>query len=650
MTQPPSQNKQFLADETRFQGRYGRSIRDTLYQAYRPALPRTVLYLVIGLLGRIAVLGNANLIGYWVDSLCRMPTGCVALPSALQGYGTKDFVTLLFAANIVGFVFTLTFRAGLSRLSAEAVSRIYDETTMRTSRLPMSFFDQNPSGRVMTRFTSDYNSLFRIFGGPIAEFITLVFDLIAMSILITLASPWLLPFWILQAALNYAVYRWYLPRLRKERRDLARKRSPSIAHFAESANGANTIRAFEREPVFEKRFSRLNDGYLEQRKRTITLFARFSFAMGVGTSVAFLVTGLASYGLITSGLLSVGAVGVAFAYLGLSSNILQNFFDWLGQFEEAMTGMERMNEYLRLPLEAGAKLPAAARFHTGQPKESSHPQKRPSPRVSAQPGVPVEVRDLWLRYRQDLPPVLKGVTLQIRAGERLAVVGKTGSGKTSLVQALFHLYPLQSGSIRVDGVEAANGITSSDATLVDLAAYRSMLAYITQEPTLFLGSLRENLMAPGAKPLKEIPKTKSENTLPEHTEEEIIEALRRVQFLREGATNEEYRYWLDYHVEERGRNLSSGERQLVCMARCLLQDSPVVILDEATSAVDPRSEEILTRATDEFFKGKTQIIIAHRLSTVRSCDRILWLQEGQVHRLGTPAEVLPEFESAELRV
>ncbi|MFX5709747.1 ABC transporter transmembrane domain-containing protein, partial [Acinetobacter baumannii] len=95
---------------------------------------------------------------------------------------------------------------GLSRLSADAVSRVYDETTMRTSRLPMSFFDQNPSGRVMTRFTSDYNNIFRIFGGPIAEFITLVFDLVAMTALITLASPWLLPFWAMQALLNIGVY------------------------------------------------------------------------------------------------------------------------------------------------------------------------------------------------------------------------------------------------------------------------------------------------------------------------------------------------------------------------------------------------------------------------------------------------------------
>lgn len=642
-----STKKQFLADETRFQGRYGASLRDTLYQAYRPALARTIFYLVLGLLGRLALLGNANLIGYWVDSLCRAhargaPTGCHPLPALFTGYGSHDFLTLLIFANVIGFVGTLAFRAGISRLSADAVSRIYDETTMRTSRLPMRFFDENPSGRVMTRFTSDYNNIFRIFGGPIAEFLSLVFDLVAMTALLCVASPWLLPFWFLQAALNFGVYRWFLPALRRERRELALKRSPAIAHFAESAVGANTIRAFEREDVFESRFSRLNDAFLGQRSRTTALFARFSFSMGIVTAVTFLVTGLACYQMAKAGQIGIGAVGVAFAYLGLSANVLQAFFDWLGQFEEAMTGMERMNEYLRLSLEPGAKLPAGARFETGQPKETPVKVPAPPPLVlSSRSGVSVEIDDLWLRYRSDLAPVLKGVTVNVRAGERLAVVGKTGSGKTSLVQALFRLYPVEKGSIRVAGFAADVGAGGTD-----LQSYRSLLAYITQEPTLFLGTIRENLMAPGAQ-LKDAANIRG---VLHRTDDELIDALTRVQFLREEATRDEYRYWLDYAVEERGRNLSSGERQLLCMARCLLQDAPVVILDEATSAVDPRSEEILTRATDEFFRGKTQILIAHRLSTIRTCDRVLWLQQGVVHKIGPPGEVLPEFERAELNV
>ncbi|HTL12586.1 MAG TPA: ABC transporter transmembrane domain-containing protein, partial [Bdellovibrionota bacterium] len=328
----------FTARETRFQGRYGRPLIDTLLQAYRPVRGWTTFYLVLGILGRLAILGNTNLIGYWVDSFCHAPAPCRPLPSFLQGYGSVEFIHLLMAATAAGFVLTLIFRIGISRISADAVSRIYDETTLRTSRLPLIFFDRNPAGRVMTRFSSDYNNIFRVFGGPLAEFVMLVFDLIAMTVLLALASPWFLPFWALLAILNYGVYRWRLPSLRFQRREVALRRSPGIAHFAESAQGMATIRAFGKQANFTGRFAGLNDGYLEQRLESVGVFAAFSGSLYGATAISFLLTGLAGLWMVRSGWVSVGAVGVAFSYLGLSTNILQAFFEWLGQFEEAMTG------------------------------------------------------------------------------------------------------------------------------------------------------------------------------------------------------------------------------------------------------------------------------------------------------------------------
>ncbi len=620
--------RSFTAKETRFQGRYQKSLLNTLFQAYRPAIVGTLFFMSAGFLGRIALLGNANLIGYWADSYCVASSEikCRALPQFLQGLTSSDFLYLLSATTLLGFILTICFRVGVSRLSAHAVSRVYDETTVRTSRLPMSFFDQNPAGRVMTRFSSDYNNVFRIFGGPLAEFIGLIFDMLAMTILITIASPWFLLFWFLQAGLNFGVYRFFLPSLRHARRETALRRSAGISHFAESVNGASTIRAFDRRLIFEERFAKLNDDYLSQRQHSTGIFVRFSFAMSATTAAMFLLTGLISIWLVHTGRLSVGSIGVAFAYMGLSANILQSFFEWLGQFEEAMTGLERMNEYMRLPLEQGAKLPFTAKFKTGHPQETSY---SPTQILSKkQYGAPIDIDNLSMRYRDDLPLVLEKVNINIKSGERIAVIGKTGSGKTSLIQSLFRLYPIEHGSIKVDGVEADTGQGG-----IDLNAYRSLIAYIPQDATLFLGTLRYNLCA-----TENLPDAK------------LIESLRRVQFLPTEATDAEYLHWLNYQIEERGHNLSIGERQLVCMARCLLQDAPVVVLDEATSSVDPRSEEIITRATEEFFIGKTQIIIAHRLSTIRSCDRVVWLQNGRVHRLGPPSQVLKEFESTELTI
>jgi ABC-type multidrug transport system fused ATPase/permease subunit len=233
-----------------------------------------------------------------------------------------------------------------------------------------------------------------------------------------------------------------------------------------------------------------------------------------------------------------------------------------------------------------------------------------------------------MRYRDDLPLVLSSVDLHIKAGEKVAIVGKTGSGKTSLVQALFRLYPIEQGILKVGGKSADTG-----AGGVSLTKYRSSMAYITQQATLFLGTIRTNLDSSGL-----------------IEDEMLIEALRRVQFLEATSTHGDYKRWLDFPISENGSNLSVGERQLICMARCLLQDAPVVILDEATSSVDPKSEEIITKATDEFFKGKTLLIIAHRLSTIQSCDRVVWLQNGRVHKSGSPKEILPEFKATNLDV
>lgn len=622
----------FIESETRFQGKYAGSLLDTLKQAYAPFLGRTAIWLFLGLLGRFALLANINLVGWWVDSYCKAPLRCKELPGFAQGYGSQEFLRALGLATLLGLILTAAFRIGFSRLSATAVSRIYDETTLRTSRLPMSFFDRNPAGRVITRFSSDYNNVFRIFGGPLAEFIQLVFDLIVMSTLLLVASPWYLPFWALIAVSNYGVYRANLAPLRRERRELARSRSPGIAHFAESAQGVSTIRAFGRQDTFFDRFRKLNDAYLSQRLRTQGFLARFAMQMGGLTAFVFLATALSGAWLVETGRASVGSIGVAFAYIGLSGNVLQGFFEWLAQFEEAMTGLERLDQYLRLPLEPGASLPATAEFSTGHPVQGSFgPAPSRLPRAAG-----VEVSGLWFRYQEDLPSVLKGIDLKIAPGEKVAVVGRTGSGKTSLIQALFRLYPIERGSIRIGGLEprldaASAGSASAHPGSIPLESYRKMIGLISQEPTLFRGTLRENLVADESR-----------------AELEMIEALRRVHYIEPGMDGEQARAILDSPVEERGRNLSAGERQLVCMARCLLQDAPVIILDEATSSVDPRSEQILTRATRDFFADRTQLIIAHRLSTVRACDRVLWLQDGRIHRIGPPSQVLPEFEKARL--
>ncbi|MGZ3796265.1 MAG: ABC transporter C family protein, partial [Pseudobdellovibrionaceae bacterium] len=410
------------------------------------------------------------------------------------------------------------------------------------------------------------------------------------------------------------------------RRDLSASRSPSIAHFAETAQGASTIRSFRRQDSFMDRFFHLDRYFLQQKLKTTGRVIGFSVQMNSLTALLLLTTGISAYYFVQKGMASVGSVGVAFSFIALSGNTVQMFFEWLTQFEEAMIGVERLDQYLRKDLEPGNLLPSSARFNTGHPKYDETLEKYlHNRRLTKERNASVQVEGLWFKYREDLPWVLKNVNFEVKAGERLGIVGRTGSGKSSLIQALFYLYPLQRGRIAINGHSPK--LTNSE-TGMDLNLYRRSIAFISQDPVLFQGSLRSNLDI--------------ENHFSETRLLSVLDQVGLKEWVRQQARS------LDMRIEERGKNLSLGERQLLCMARCLLQEAPIVIMDEATSSVDPQSEEILVKATQEFFSDRTQIIIAHRLSTLEKCDRVLWLHNGEIRSLGPTSEILPQFEATHL--
>lgn len=613
----------FQQQDARFKGSYQQRLFRTLKFAYQPFWGRISLMVFLGFIGRFVLLMNTNLIGYWVDSFCKS-SECKPLPSLVSQWEANDYILTILGLCIAGFFLTVAFRIGFSRLSALAISRIYDEVTMRTSRFPLSFFDTTPAGRIITRFSSDYGNVFRLFGGPLAEFIALVFDLFVMIILISVASPYYLVLVGVIVLCNYGVYRYHRESIRHERRELSLSRAPSIAHFAETAQGASTIRSYLRQGAFVKKFLYLNNLFLNQRFRTFKKLTLFSFQINSLTSLLLLLTGGASYYLLQLHLVSVGAIGVAFTFITLSGNTVQTFFEWLAQLDEAMVGAERLDHYLHLPLEMGERLPARAEFPTPHWTQSSPPSCPPIEKSVFDAAAGIRFENLSFRYRDDLPWVLKDINLDIKPGERLGIVGKTGSGKSSLIQTLFYLYPIPEGRITINGKQpyltASQPPSDSD---INLADYRQLITLIPQDPILFRGTLRENLM------------------MNEHVpDESLLTSLDRVGL---GEWFEGLPQGFNHIIEERGKNLSQGERQLLCMARCLLQDAPVIVLDEATASVDPQSEQIMVEATQNFFAQRTQLIIAHRLSTLEHCDRILWLHQGEVRMIGAPTEVLPQF-------
>jgi ABC-type multidrug transport system fused ATPase/permease subunit len=295
-----------------------------------------------------------------------------------------------------------------------------------------------------------------------------------------------------------------------------------------------------------------------------------------------------------------------------------------------------MDYYLRMPLESGARMPVHATFAPVIEKSISQNDlaKFGEPTPKADQSAQIEVKNLTMRYRDDLPPVLNDINFTVKPGEQLAIIGRTGSGKSSLIQALFGLYPFEKGIITLGGVSPDLAKTSSLAIdlnargEIPLTEFRRRMALIPQEPNLFRGTIRENLSGV--------------NNLDDGKLWTALEKIGIAKWVR--SLKHHGQTGLDFRLEEGAKNISQGERQLFCMARALLQDTPIIIMDEATSSVDPASEELLVRATETHMKEKTKIIVAHRLSTIETSDRVMWLDHGRIRMLDRPEVVLPEFQ------
>jgi ABC-type multidrug transport system fused ATPase/permease subunit len=593
----------------------------TLLWALRLKILGLLFFLILGFLGRGLLLSTANLLGSWVDFL-------ISSPGSSSGF---NYLESLIIFVTLGFFVTWIYRIGFSDLCALMVSEIYDEVTYRVSRYPMKFFDTTPVGRIMTRFSSDYGHVFRLFGGPLAEFLSIIFDLLWMVGLLIFANPRFLPFIFLSFIGHTWIYKKFQKDLKKNRQDLSHLRGPSLAHFSESLQGATSIRIFGRESSFVKRFLDRDFEYLKQKIKTITTLTQFTLWLNLLSFFLYLTLALFSWWGVYQGFLTIGQMGVAFGLVTLSSNTIQMFFEWLAQFEEALVGLERLNGYLRLPLEMGEELPVKALFPT--PEHEAHRRNKitetsgrvsgcDSDRVSDRVSLIQDVLcfdSVYFRYSEERPWVLQNVSFQIPLqGARLGVVGRTGAGKSSLIQCLFQLYPLSQGSIHIGPYLLPHRELSSKQSLTEI---RHLFSYIPQDPLLFKGTLRSNL--------------DPDSTLSDSQIASIFHEWN-------------YSSWaenLAMPIEEKGQNLSSGEKQLVQLARVLIQNRPILVMDEATSNIDPSTEKTLLTTLEEKLQDKLQIIIAHRLETLLSCTHILWLDQGQVKMWGPPEKVLPFFRS-----
>lgn len=498
-------------------------------------------------------------------------------------YLSIGFSTVLFLLSRSIFVVVLGIQSSKS-LFFELMNSLF--------RAPMSFFDSTPIGRILSRVSSDLSLV--DLDVPFSFIFSVSATLNAYSNLAVLAFvTWPVLFVsIPMVYLTIRLQRYYLVSAKELMRINGTTKSLVANHLAESISGATTIRAFEEEDRFFSKSLELID------KNASPFFHNFAASEWLiqrleTMSAAIVSSSALIMALLPPGTFSSGFVGMALSY-GLSLN-MSLVFSIQNQCTLAnhIISVERLNQYMHVSSEA----PEIVRGN------------RPR---SDWPAIGrVELRDLKIRYRPEAPLVLRGISCTFEGGNKIGIVGRTGSGKTTLIGALFRLVEPAGGRITIDALDIAT---------IGLHDLRSRLGIIPQDPTLFHGSVRYNL-----------------DPLGQYTDQQIWEVLDKCQL--QEAVQEKHK-GLDSLVVEDGSNWSMGQRQLFCLGRALLRRSRILVLDEATASIDNATDAILQKTIRTEFADCTVITVAHRIPTVMDCNMVLAISDGKLEEYDEPMKLM----------
>jgi ATP-binding cassette subfamily B protein len=455
--------------------------------------------------------------------------------------------------------------------------------------LSLEYFETEKTGRIVARMTSDIDALQELVSQGLVLFVQNAF-LFVGAVIFVLVISWQLALGVLVIVPPvYFASRWFRRVSNKAYLEVRDRISSNLTTLQESLEGVRVVQAFGRETAFTGKFQRTNEDQYEANMLTTRISAKYfpviEYAGVAGTAV------IIGYGgwLSTKGIVTVGTVAAFVLWL-------QNLFEPINQLSQLYNTVQS----------AGAALKKIFGVLDTKPTVRERPAAIDLPQSGA-----VDVEAVTFAYGSN-EPVLHDVTLAIADGERIALVGPTGAGKSTLAKLIARFYDPVEGGVSVGGIDLR------DATLRSL---RERVVVVPQEGFLFAGTLRDNVRV----------------GRPEATDAECDDALRALGLYDRFAAFPE---GLDTEVRERGSRLSAGERQLVSLARAALADPTVLILDEATSNLDPGTEQSVERALERLMEGRTVVVVAHRLSTAARADRIAVVYDGRLAELGTHAELI----------
>ena len=564
------------------------TVKKSIYRMYFAAMGGVmmmVLVLFVYLLTETCRVLNTWWVTYWSNDSANKPS--------LWYVGIYALLALCSAMLITIRQITLHF------VGLRASRVLHDGLLEGIMRSPMAFFDQTPLGRITNRISKDIYTVDKTLPAAFGSLLSCLFQVIASLVVTLIAMPLFIV--VLIPMLFYYLYeqQFYMHSSREVKRLDSISRSPIYANFSETLDGAPVIRAYE----VQKQFIQKDYDLLDRNQRAYFIISSSNCWLGIRLEFA---------GTIFIGaavLLSVlyknpaNATFTAMAAMAITYSLdTTQALNWVVRMatdmETQIVSVERIEEYTKLPSEAPPHIPETA------------------PAADWPTKGDILIDNMSMRYRPELEPVLKHLSLHIQPGEKIGVVGRTGAGKSSLVLCLMRIIEMETGRIVIDNVNISN---------IGLEDLRSSISIIPQEPLLFSGTIRSNL-----------------DPFNQYTDEDIWSALDRAAMRTVIADSPQ---GLETAVEEHGNNYSVGQRQLICVARALLRKSKVILMDEATASIDVETDMKIQETIRSQFTESTVITIAHRIHTIIDSDRVLVLEQGEVKEYDRPAELLKNPDS-----
>ncbi|XP_054711811.1 multidrug resistance-associated protein 1-like [Uloborus diversus] len=492
------------------------------------------------------------------------------------------------------FVFVGSFSTAYGTLIAAKV--LHSDLMMNVLRSPMSFFDTTPLGRIVNRFAKDIDTIDVTIPMTIRSWLSCFLQVVATLIVISIQTPKFMIVVLPVSIIYYFIQRFYVSTSRQLKRLESITKSPIYSHFSETLTGVSTIRAYGS----EQRFCIQSNEYVDNNQICYypSIVANRWLAIRLDFCGNFIIFFAALLAVLQKDDLKAGQVGLSVTYALLVTATLNWMVRMSSELETNIVAVERILEYTKTPTEADWIID----------------DKKPPPEWPHNGEVCMD--NYSTRYREGLELVLKGISCNVEPGEKVGIVGRTGAGKSSLTLSLFRIIEASGGAIVIDNENVAK---------MGLHDLRSKITIIPQDPVLFSGTLRMNLDPFGS-----------------YSDGQLWEALDHahlknfVSSLNDG---------LEHEIVEGGENLSVGQRQLVCLARALLRKSTILVLDEATAAVDLETDSLIQATIRKEFKDSSVLTIAHRLNTVVDYDRIMVLDNGKIAEFDKPDVLLKNKKS-----